>query len=426
MTDDITLRPGTVDGTVYTSEQVFEAELERIFRRTWVYVGHESEVPEQGDYCLKDVAGTSLIMVRSNDDVRVFVNRCRHRGNALCQFPRGRANIFRCPYHGWTYRNSGELVGVPYPSRDEQLDPADFGLAEPAAVDSYQGLVFVRLLGDGPDLIEHLGEARPFIDDFVKASPTGRIAVRAGCHKGKFRGNWKFVGMDGYHANFTHKTVRDLQRKNKPESNPSSRNTDRSTNRSWDLGNGHSRLDFSNTREPENILGVGLSDDPVEADYRDQMVATYGEAAEEVMERGQDPHVHIWPNLQLIGVHIRVVRPVSARLTEVDAYPTALEGASDDLNARRLRSHEWFFGPAGFGQPDDYEIFERNEVGLQTVEPWILLSRGLGLEEPGERGMTWGNITDEIPQRAQLKAWQAAMGEAPTQAAATGEGEDSA
>ena len=112
------VREGGVHSAVYTDDTVFAAELERIFYRDWVYLAHESEIPEPGDYCTKWIGNQKVIVVRDSDgEVHGFFNRCRHRGTALCTLESGNAKFFQCPYHGWSYNTRGKLVGVPYPSR---------------------------------------------------------------------------------------------------------------------------------------------------------------------------------------------------------------------------------------------------------------------------------------------------------------------
>lgn len=91
-------------------------------------------------------------------------------------------------------------------------------------------------------------------------------------------------------------------------------------------------------------------------------------------------------------------------------YPTALEDVPEEINEVRLREHEWFYGPASFGSPDDYEMFERNQMGLSAqVNPWLLVSRGLRQETKNSDGTIVGGITDETPQRGQFIHWKKVM-----------------
>lgn len=414
------VRPDRVHSAVFTSDEIYRQELERIFYRYWVFVAHESEVAQPGDYCTKWIGEKQLIVSRgAGGEVGIFFNRCRHRGAAVCMDEYGNANFFRCPYHGWTYNSSGDLVGVPYPSRyGADFDKSSLGLAQVPRVGVVAGFIFASMAEDGPTLAEHLGKSASYLEDFVKASPAGTVSLSAGTSKSEFRGNWKFVGMDGYHTNFTHKTVLDLrQRKAGPGASYSrgAGNSDKSANESWDLGNGHCRLDLTGRDKVEvgaasnTSIAAGIPDNADGHEYMRQMSEAYGEDAVEVIRRSRDVHIHIWPNLQLIGAQVRVIRPLAAGHTEVMSYPAMLDGVPDSMNTARIRSFEWFSGVASFGTPDDTEVFERNQIGLQAdYNPWLVLARGLTVE-PREDGSLIGNVTDEVPQRAQMGAWLRAM-----------------
>ena len=102
-----------IHGRVYTDPEIFEEEMEKVFYRGWVYVGHDSEIPNPGDFQLRKMGRQSVIMVRDEDGhVQLLLNRCTHRANAVCQVERGNTKKFRCAYHGWTFRTNGELLGV--------------------------------------------------------------------------------------------------------------------------------------------------------------------------------------------------------------------------------------------------------------------------------------------------------------------------
>src|ERR1700678_2314755 len=99
--DLVRIDEGLIHSSVYTSEAIFELELARIFHRWWVYVGHESEVAQPGDYCLKWIGRQSVIMTRSEDGtIHLLMNRCRHRGATVCQADKGSSHFFKCQYHG--------------------------------------------------------------------------------------------------------------------------------------------------------------------------------------------------------------------------------------------------------------------------------------------------------------------------------------
>src|SRR5713101_9449813 len=148
-----------VHGRVYTDPTIFEEEMDKIFARGWVYVGHASEIPRPGDFRVTDIGQQSVIMVRGDDgDVRLLMNRCVHRANAVCQVERGNAKTFRCAYHGWTYRNNGELAGVPYQEGyGSSLHKEELGLVQVPRMELYRGFIFASLSPAGITLDDHLG-----------------------------------------------------------------------------------------------------------------------------------------------------------------------------------------------------------------------------------------------------------------------------
>lgn len=403
-----------VDGRIYTDSDIFEDEIERIFHRWWIYVGHASQIPEPGDYQLTRIGRQPIIMSRDEDgEIHLLMNRCRHRGNSVCQYERGNANFFRCWYHGWTYNNKGNLVGVPYPKAyDESFRKEDYGLAKVARVGEHRGFIFGSLSPEGTSLDEHLGKAKDLIDLFVDQSPVGQIEVRSGSNKGKIKGNWKLIGMDGYHVEFVHRSIAMMEAREKA-SNFSDKTEAKglaTKNRSRDLGNGHVRLEYSGRlAEPERHLAP-LLEKPWGRRYVEDLERAHGKERAQEMLCVKTPHVGIWPNLQLIDSHIRVIHPVSVDETQVTMLPATLKGVPEDLNIQRLRKHEWFYGPAGFGSPDDSEIFERNQMGMQAqVENEVLLARGMQQAAIDDDGSIVGNYADEITQRGQLRQWRQVM-----------------
>jgi phenylpropionate dioxygenase-like ring-hydroxylating dioxygenase large terminal subunit len=407
-----------VHSRIFTDPEVFEDELRYIFYRNWVFLGHEDEVAHAGDYKLKWIGRQSVILTRDEDGgLHALLNRCRHRGNAVCAMEKGNASFFRCQYHGWTYRNSGELVGVTFPDGYAgDFDKSALGLTSLPRFAVYRGLIFGSLAAEGPSLEEYLGHAVGIIDLAVEGSPTGKLRLDAGVHKTTYRGNWKYVGMDGYHVNFTHASIKRLN-KRKDISQREVVGADNafsasSENRTVDMGNGHVRLDttFSASVSYEEAIAPSLAT-PGGREWIESLERQYGpERVRDIIVIAADPHLGVFPNLQLINSQIRVIRPVAADLTEVYIYPTSLDGAPDEINESRLRKHEWFYGPSGFGQPDDGEMFERNQLGLQAqVDPWLLLARGLHRQKQLGDGSIVGHISDEVTQRGQMKAWLAAM-----------------
>ena len=143
--------PPTLPGADYFSPEVFALERERIFHALWHCVGREEDVAP-GSFLVVDVVGESVILVRDREGVlRAFLNACRHRGAKLCEGAGEAGRTIVCPYHAWSYRLDGALVGTPNVAEDELLDRAGLGLVS-VALDAWDGFVWVTLSDDAPPL----------------------------------------------------------------------------------------------------------------------------------------------------------------------------------------------------------------------------------------------------------------------------------
>lgn len=371
-----------VHGRVYVDEEVFRGEMERIFSECWLFVAHESEVPGPGAYKTTYLADQPVIVSRGADDdkIRVLFNRCRHRGAIVCQKDKGYANFFRCPYHGWTYSNDGRLTGCPFQDGyGPDFDKEEMGLVPVAQVGVYAGFIFAKLTEGGPTLEEYLGHAKPYIDQVAALTPEG-IELSAGVQKNAYDGNWKLQvenSIDPYHFGFVHESFLELTGGKRDWIQEMRGSSSRQT---MDLGNGHAVSTTDHER-----LGIGSGTQPFS--------------------------LIVFPNLVLIGSQVRVIRPIAPLRTEVHVYPMMLKGVDEEVNVKRLRTHEAFYGAAGFGLPDDIEIaFHRVHEGLKARgNEWMVISRGVHKEKVDENGIRIGGATDEIPQRAFYRQWRRLM-----------------
>ena len=111
----VDLASGAISREIFVNEDIYQEELERIFTRAWFFIGHESQVPNPGDYFVSGIGEEGVILCRDRQgEIRVFLNSCRHRGMKVCRYDDGNTAVFTCPYHGWSYHLDGRLVGVPY------------------------------------------------------------------------------------------------------------------------------------------------------------------------------------------------------------------------------------------------------------------------------------------------------------------------
>jgi benzoate/toluate 1,2-dioxygenase alpha subunit len=396
---------------VYVDPEIFQLEMERIFESSWLYLAHESQVANPGDYLTLLMGRQPVILYRDRaGKLRVFVNRCRHRGAMLLCAQRGNTPYFRCPYHGWTYSDEGVLVGIPdrggYPPGIE----GGLSLEEIPCVETYRGFIFGRLRADGPSLQEHLGNARPYLDLIFEKYAEG-VAFCRGVVRYAYRGNWKLQvenALDFYHVPFTHRSfievakARGLTVASKVES-PQAMARDEAIY----LGRGHAvtiTWAYGEATSP-GIAGIAGPDE-LGRRVGPRLAKWAGRFA---------MHLLIFPNVMFMeepGLQIRIVRPRAVDYTEIIAYHYIPRGIPKTAQERILRVGERFLGPAGIGTPDDLEMFHRCMQGYWArTAPWNDLSRGIlrercqgELEEVGPFEAV-GNITDDTHYRGLYRWW---------------------
>lgn len=401
---------GSVHRSVYVDPAVYDAEMERIFERSWIYVGHESEVPEAGDYKLTRIGRQPAIMARHRDGaVRVLLNRCMHRGALVCVEECGNTSAFKCIYHGWTYDTAGTLLGVPYPKGyGANFDKKELSLRSVARTASHRGFVFASMSPDGNSLADHLGPAAEYLDLLSDQSVTGMLDVRRKCGRYLVGANWKLQAenvVDGYHPRFTHETAFGVI-KDRTGRNPGMASSEQSAARSIGFSNGHAALDYSGAGR-----GYSTVDDPEALEYRSTLERGLGpERAREAL--GADLQLFLFPNffIQTGRQHIRVIRPLSPTETEVLVYPYAIPGTGESATSAQLAAVAWWASPAAFGQPEDIEALGRCQQGLVAGDvEWVRFDRGIDRETRGAQGDVIGNVTDEVPQRAIHAGWRRLM-----------------
>lgn len=191
---------GDLDLRVFGDPELFAAEMERIFGRAWLYVAHESQLAAPGDFVEAFMGARSVIAARHGDgSVRIFLNRCTHRGMKVCSSRRGSRSRFVCPYHGWSFGTDGALVDVPArrggTGRVAAGDPA-LALASVARISVYRGFVFANWSAEGAALDDWLGPAAGAIDAMLASSPSGAAAPERLALRSRVAGNWKLHAAD--------------------------------------------------------------------------------------------------------------------------------------------------------------------------------------------------------------------------------------
>lgn len=401
--------------SAYLAPELYAAEMKRIFEKTWLYVGHGSEVPNAGDYKTTEMAGRPVIISRTREgDIAIVQNRCRHRGASVCQAPTGNARFFRCEYHGWTYKNSGELIGITYPDGYQDVDKSKLGLLAVPRIEVYRDFIFASFNPDVEPLEDHLAGAKEFLDLFIDSGGGNPLVAAHGTQQLTYPGNWKLQlenGCDGYHPNFAHRSFFRVVGSRTQEESSGSYLGGGSTAVARHLGNGHTILDQRQSVGDHYEKRALLAPD---ADKIVEQLETEVPADERAQLIAQSVHLGfnltVFPNLQLIGVHIREIVPVGPVETNVRYTPMTIQGVPAGINELRLRSHELFYSAAGFGVPDDSEMFRRVATGLESDADWLLLSRGMHRVE-GDDKEAYSHVTDELPQRAEWLHWAKLMRE---------------
>ena len=408
---------------VFQDPAIFELEMERIFARSWVYVGHASQVPEQGDFLCTRIGAQPVVMTRHSDGrVHVLYNRCGHRGVKVVAEEQGNARRFVCMYHGWTYDTNGDLDFVTQPEgypEGRQPDKLRDGMGRIARVDEIRGFVFANMSPEGPGLRAWLGANAVCLEDLAASAPDGEVEIRGGVHRYMFRGNWKFQIdnlSDMYHPAYSHES----------SSRPSGRQFVR---RKGDKGG----IQFFGKRgRVKSMDPLGVSALPnghswqgglprientsdVHREYVALLEARHGpERTAEILTKTRH-NVIFYPNMgmQELNPHIRVIRPVAADLTEIFVYPIKLKGAPEQMFREQIRILNSTHSASSMVQTDDVEAFARAQQGLATTgNEWILLARAGPEEmEPGT-GRVSSIGTSEVAMRNHYATWLSLMSRA--------------
>ncbi|MBF8222981.1 aromatic ring-hydroxylating oxygenase subunit alpha [Halomonas sp. 328] len=403
---------GRIHKRLYSDPAIFEQELERIFNSTWVWVAHESEVAEAGSYKTAFIGRQPVIVSRDRKkNIHVLLNRCRHRGATVCEGKKGKTRAFTCPYHGWGYSLDGELRAIPKAEEYEGvIDKQELPL-ERLRHESYRGMIFATFNEEAEPLETFLGGARKWIDLFMKQSGGYPLQV-LGDHRFRFPGNWKIQlenTTDAYHFPIVHKSfISSLD-------DQTSEVFDFLDGEGFveDLGNGHSVM----VMIPELVDLEANLDDPIPERFAELAEALRGEGHEEAEVRrlvravgGTGFNLNLFPNVACSMAFFRVLTPISVEETEIHHVAIGGAGAPAPFNQMRMRLHEHFQGPMGFGTPDDAEGWERVQKGsLAGPDGWILVNRGLKRMAPSADGNPAGAVCSETGMRAAYQMWKRLM-----------------
>ncbi len=406
---------------LYLSEELFALEQQHFFANTWNYLGHASQVPAAGDYLAVEIAGRPLLMVRQGDGgIRVLYNRCAHKGSKLVSDPCGNTGkFFRCPYHAWTYRLDGAPLAIPLKSGYEGTRLKDCesgqGLVAVKHVVVYRDFVFVKISDAGLDFESYFGDALRAIDNLVDRSPVGRLRIEGGVLRNIIHCNWKMYLEninDTVHPMSTHESA--SQAANTLwQGQPADAPKPMAMEQILPFGAGYDFFDRMGARVYPNghsVLGINFSIHSGYAqqpDYERALAEAHGaERAAEILQRSPQNSV-CFPSLALKGSPqaFRVIRPLAADRTLVEAWSLRIEGAPELLFERSLMYNRLAFSPMSVVAHDDVHLFENMQQGLRGEgNDWVSLHRGFDRAESGQATLEV-NGTNEVLMRNQFRAW---------------------
>ena len=415
------VREQEVHRDVYVSEEVFQLEMEHMFPNSWVYVGHDSQVPNPGDYFGTTIGTQPVLLVRHTDGkVHVLHNRCPHKGTRITSETCGNTGkFFRCPYHAWSFKTDGSLLAIPlkkgYENTGFEQSHAAPGMAPVRHVSNYRGFVFAKINDGGLDFEEFFGESLSSFDNMVDRSPVGQLKVAGGVLRYMHNCNWKMLvenQTDTCHPMVAHEssagTAVEVWKKAPPGTKkpmaveiiaPFMSPYEFFENmgiRIWDNGHGHTGVHHSIHSDYSAVPG-----------YFDKMTAAYGEArAKAILDENRHNTVY-FPNIMIKGPIqlLRQFKPIAANKTLVESWTFQLVDAPDMLLERTLMYNRLINAPTSIVGHDDLEMYERAQEGLHSNgNEWVNLQRLYSPDEAEQTNVAI-NGTSEWPMRHQFRAW---------------------
>jgi phenylpropionate dioxygenase-like ring-hydroxylating dioxygenase large terminal subunit len=419
------LDQGYVPNYLYYDGELFELEQERLFSRTWVFLAHESEIPEPGDFVTRWIANDSILVLRGDDGViRAFVNSCRHRGSRLCSAEIGRARNFTCIYHGWTYDRRGRLTGVPFGRAIYQdLDKSSLGLLPVAQVDTVEGFVFGCLSPETESLREYLGDFTFYLEMQTRRSKAG-LEVLGVPQRWIVDADWKIGSEnllgDAYHTPYSHGSAYEIGLM--PWGGEESKPGGAKAGVHVQAGNG----DVALARRPPGFY-YGYPDEMIDV-LRSQLTQEQIKVFDEGTGDGSGSWIvrwHAFPNLSSINIpmmfdgasdpmyFIRLWRPMGPGVTECMSWVLVEADAPEEFKKRVRRAYIASFGASGMLEQDDMEnwrTISKSAKGETSrhVRQFVKMGEGQGIEPltfwPGP-GTAWPTQFFDVPAKTFLKRW---------------------
>ena len=372
----------------WSDPAVYEWEKQAIFGRNWLFLGHESQIREPGDFVQAFMCETPIILARGDDGgVHASVNSCSHRGLPVCRADHGNTRRFVCPYHNWSYSVSGDLVSIPQENALRHApDKSALGLKAVPRVDSWRGMIFGCFDPGVMPLADYLGDMRFYLDAFFERFPQG-IEFMGAPHRWLIDANWKLpvenqLG-DVNHGPFLHSAIIPREAQDAIEALGYSVVTQ--------PGHGATfRLMPEDTPFEEvawGMEGMGgiLGGAEVQA-YLQEVQARAAERVGPLRARMKGLTYGIYPNLSFLwsNTSFKVSHPRGPGQVEYWSWAVVPADAPESVKKVLRTNYTSFFGPGGLLEQEDSEAWSQqyrgSAIDFADDRPYFY---GLGLGEEG-------------------------------------------
>lgn len=415
---------GTVGRELFVSDEVYQREQEQVFARAWLLIGHESLIPNKGDYFVSRMGEESVLLTRDRKDkIHVFLNSCPHRGMKVCRYDQGNIKVMECPYHGWGFTMDGKLAAVPHQEAYfDKLEREKWGLHEVAKMENYKGSIWATWDPEAPSFHDYLGPAGLTHLDTVLDSRDGSEGgseVLPGIQKCIIPSNWKFGAEnfcgDGYHGH-SHKSVDmvGIGPSGKGRRDEEELITDKNIFRCWNLPLGHG-----------GVASLQLDDYPYSPVYRDypEVDAWFKQCYEQRQKRlGKKARLiggvgTIFPNMSFHATQPRslfVWHPHGPNHMEYWRFYLVDKGTPDAVKDVLRHYYMRYSGPGGMTEQDDMENWNYATAASRGViarrQPYnyqLGLDKGIKLD--GMPGKISEHLMSEDNQRNLYRTWDRFM-----------------
>jgi 3-phenylpropionate/trans-cinnamate dioxygenase alpha subunit len=413
-----------IDRRIFADQDVYDAEMANVFAKSWLFLCHESQIPNPGDFMTTYMGEDPVIVWRNmQGQIGAYLNVCRHRGNRLCRADLGTTSRLTCTYHGWAYDSDGRLAGVPL--RNEayfgELDISRYGLASVAQIDSYKGLYFATFNPDAPPLLEYLGGMAALLDICVDRREGG-IEILPGTQKWIMPANWKVLcensAGDGYHVAWTHRSalmtwtfdgqVRDV-------------GWSGAGVRGGSVGGGGISAGLGHASGTVPLDASVDPPDPVITAYEDEIRAEVEARTGDALARVNPSVALFFPNFTVLRTQARTLRmyhPRGPDQTEVWVWVYVDKAAPAEVKDAFRRAASRTFGAAGTFLQDDVKNWQGStETARGTIAKRypLVTQAGLGHEHVDKSidGIRSERPISETPQRAMYRRWAEMMADGP-------------